>query len=180
MVEPDRRDRAHFGTQHVRAVEPAAEPHFDHAPLHLLAGEVIERERGGHLEVRALFAARHRGDHVEAFGQHVLRRPAAVHADALAEVHEVRRREQPRPPARGAQHALDERAHGALAVRARHVHGAERLVRIPEGREQAALAVQPELVAPALVPVERLERALHPMGHGREISEGGRSGESFR
>src|SRR5206468_7781873 len=86
--------------------------------------------------------------------------PAPRDADALPEIHEVRRREQAGAHARRAQRALDQRAGRALAVRARHVHGAEAPLGVAERAQQRPRAVEAELGFAALESVERLEGAL--------------------
>jgi len=161
VVQADRRDRAHRGREHVRGVQPPAEPDLDHGPAHRVPREDIERERSGDLEERARTGARQRFDRVQAFVQLGLGEPAAVHADALAEVDQVRRRVEPGALPGGAQHALDQGAHTALAVRARHVHRVEAPLRVPEPGQQLARALESQLQVPAFEPPQGLEPALH-------------------
>src|SRR5205814_792869 len=86
--------------------------------------------------------------------------PPAVDPDALAEVDQVRRGEEPGAESGLAQHALDHRAGRALAVGAGDMDRAEAALRIAERPEQGARAVEAQLVAPALQAIERLEPAL--------------------
>ena len=172
VVHPDRGDDRERGLDHVGRVEPPAQAHLDHRPLDLARGEVVEGQRRADLEEGAVLALGQARDQREAPRQPPLVGPLAVHADALAEVHQVRRGEEPGADPGLAQHALHQRAHRALAVRARDVHRGPLAVGIAQGAEQRARAVEAELVAPAFESVQRFERLLE--------AHFGRGGSSVR
>ena len=166
VIEPDRGDRAHRGVQHVGGIESPAQTDLDHRPVHLLAGEVIERQRGRDLEERGAGGVRQRLDPIQTLVQSRLARAHAVHADALTERDEVRRRVEPGALPRGAQDALDERAHAALAVRTGHVDRGESRLGMSQAGEQRLCALESELGMTALESPQGLESALQRRGHG--------------
>ena len=111
VVEPDRRDDGERGRDDVRRVEPAAEPGLEHGRRRRLASANASAPSANvaSKNVRPGLA----GTRSRARGQ-ARRTPsgcgaAAVDADALAEVDQVGRGEEPGAHARGAQHALDQR-----------------------------------------------------------------------
>src|SRR4029078_10366205 len=113
--------------------------------------EPADPERGRDLEERALAPHGQSGDLVERALEPRLVRPRSVHADALAEVDEVRRGEGSRAHADGTQHALDQRAHGTLAVGAGDVDRAEAALGVLQRFEQRERTLEPQLVSPALL-----------------------------
>src|SRR5262249_13055588 len=165
VIQADRGDDRHQRREDVGAIEPAAEADLDHGDVDLAFGEVEESERRRHLEEGAVAAFGESFDPVERLLEPALVGPLADDADALTEVDQMRRGVEAGAHTRLAQRALDERAHRALAVGARDVHGAEARVGIPQRAEQRAGAVESELVLAAFEAIERLEPALKPGGH---------------
>ena len=136
------------GHDHVGGVEPPAEADLDHRPLDARA----RRSRRTPSAVRDLEERAVRGPPGSArcaragARQPRLVGPLAVDADALAEVDQVRRGEEPGAQPGRAQHALDQRAHRALAVRAGDVHRAEaRSGRSPSAPSSARVPSRPSL-----------------------------------
>ena len=132
VLQSDVGDHAHERQQDVGGVEPPAQPRLDHGDLHVALREVVEGQRGGHLEERefqllhAVAVLVHEIDHF-LFGNHL-----PVDADALAEVVQVGRGVEPRAVAGLLQHRGEDVRHGAFAVGACDVDGEEVALRIAQ------------------------------------------------
>ncbi len=130
MVESDGRDDG--GTRHddVGGVEPAAEPYLDDGDLDAFAREVEKCHGGRELEERELHVRS--GEPATDFFHEVDHRiggdQIVADADALAEVAEVRRREQAGAHTAVREHAVGERRGRSLAVRSRYVQGGKSLL----------------------------------------------------
>ena len=113
--------------EHVRRVEPAAEPRFDDRDVDAARGEVGERRRGQHLELRRpdrLGVGAHAGDRPL--------EPVGVRLEPLAPARDVRRRVRGARATLGAKQRRDRARRGRLALRADDVHGV--VTRAPGGR----------------------------------------------
>ncbi len=125
------------GADDIRRVEPAAEADLDHRDIDLFLREAAKRERRAQFELgdlhAVLFAGLHRGPYAfHQRGQLVARNRFAVDADALVVDLDIRRGVQPGLVSRRAEHALDHRAAGALAVRSGDMHHGQLFLRIAE------------------------------------------------
>ena len=127
----------------IRRVEPPAEADLDHRDIDLFLREAAKRERRAQFELgdlhAVLLAGLHRGPYTfHQRGQLIARNRFAVDADALVVYLDIRRGIQPGLVSRRAEHALDHRAAGALAVRSGDVHHGQLFLRIAEPAHQGA------------------------------------------
>src|SRR6185295_14308560 len=130
--------------------EPATESDLDHRDLDSACREVVECQGGGDLEEGALPSGRETLEMRQPALQPATVGPPPGDADALAEVDQMGRGEEPGAIAGFAQHPLDQRAHRPLAVGARDMNRAKALVGVAERAHQGARAVEPQLVLAAL------------------------------
>ena len=125
MVQTDIGDDAEQGGDDVGRVEAAAHTHFDDGDVDLLVAEVVEGQSDSHLEegeplvFKELLVFFDEADHF-VLGYHF-----AADADALAEVDEVGRGVETHFVAGLLQDGGEEVRHGAFAVGAGDVDGAE-------------------------------------------------------
>lgn len=131
--------------------------------------EAEHREKVEVVEVHRvlLHRRRHRVVHrPEVAGKRVLVEHAPVDAYTLAHIHEVRRREQPRPQAGFAQQALRQRRRRALALGARNVDRGQPPQVDPERAAHRANMVQGGRALPRPprhdVPAQRPRRLVIP------------------
>ena len=131
----------------VRGVEAAAEAGLEHDDIAAPLREVTERERRAELELGAGVghALRRRGEGRAARGEIRVRYVRAVHAHALVYAREVGRDVEPRAVSRSAEHAPEQGAGAALAVRAGDVDEAERILRAAEPLEELRNPAEPGL-----------------------------------
>lgn len=146
MLHADVGDDAQNRHDDVRGVEPSAEPRLDDGHLDVALREVVEGQRGGHLEERepqfdhAVVVLVDEVDHL-LLGNHL-----AVDADAFAEVLQVGRGEESRAVARLLEHRGDDVRDGALAVGSGHVDGEEVALGVAQMAAEGRDAFQPRLV----------------------------------
>jgi hypothetical protein len=116
-----------WSRNHIGGVEPAAEADLHDRHIHVLLLEDVEAEHREKVEVVQVYRVlghgrRHRVVHrPEVSGKRLLVEHAPVDANALAHIHEVWRREQPRPHAGRAQQALCQSRRRPLALGSRNV-----------------------------------------------------------
>ncbi len=95
VVEADVGDDAEVRTDDVGAVEPSAQAYLHHGHVHPLLGEIIERHGGRQLEERGVQRLEERAVALHEIDHRLLGDRLPIHADALAEVHQVGRRVEP-------------------------------------------------------------------------------------
>ena len=116
VVEVDRREDADGRRADGGRVVATAQTDLQHRHLDALAREVVERQRGRRLEHAGVEARDQGAQRLHAVGQRVLADRLGIHANALAERHQVGRRVEPDPAAGGAQHGGQHGGHRPLAV----------------------------------------------------------------
>ena len=143
MVHADLGNDADRGMDDIRRVEPAAQTDLYDGDIHLFFRKAGERKRRSQLklgDMHVLFFARlHRvPDPFDKGGELFPADGHAVQPNALIVDLDIRRCIQSGMAARRTKDALDHRAAGTLAVRARDMHHGQPLLRIAEFFHQAA------------------------------------------
>ena len=149
VVQPDGGQHGHILGHGVGGIQPAAHAGFQHDELHLLLRKPEHGHRQHQLkEGGARLPVLHDGAHLVNEPRGIcIRDILPVHADALAELHQMRRGEQPGLVTGSAGHALAERAGAPLAIRAGHVDNLSPRIQHATGREQTRHSLQPQLDA---------------------------------
>jgi len=167
VVANRRDDRFRDGRDRVGRVEASAQPSLDHGDLYAGAPEVLEGERALQLEVQRRALAR-RAQPIDGRSQRIVhdrrqgvgRDERAVDPDALAVVDQMRRGEQPRAVAGGAQARGDHGRGRALTLGPHDMDNAIGAVGMVQQLQQPAHAVEgQDLLAgrPALEVGERVQ-----------------------
>ena len=152
MVEADGSYGADLGAYNVGGVKPSAEADLDNGGVDFCVRECEEGQNRHILEKRRIrgpvggvenFVGRF-PEGAYAPQDFPAREFRAAYLNPFADVHEVRRGEHAGLEAARAQNALEHRADGTLAVRARHVYHGIFQVRISEGPRKLADPVQGE------------------------------------
>ncbi len=157
VVESDRDDGRGQGLRHVGRVETAAHADLEDRHVDARPAEVDERRGGDRFEVGRMRREGAGRDEAIGRGAHFAHSPRqrrrgerpAVHRDALAEAHEVRRRVAPDPQAGGAERGVHVGDHRALAVGAGHEERGVGPLGMVQGRHEDADGFEPELDAEA-------------------------------
>ena len=142
VIEVDGREHGHGRAPHRGGVVAAAEADLEDRDVHPLAGEVVERQRGGRLEHAGVQARHQRAERLHAVDHRVLGDRLAVHANALAERDEMGRGVETHAPAVGLEHRGQHGGHRALAVGAADLGDREALLGVAQRLEQRLDAVQ--------------------------------------
>ncbi len=160
VLEPDVGDDGDLAIDDIGRVEPAAQAHFDDRPLNSGVTEDEEGSGGQEIEPGRL---RRRGPGAPGVLVSVKReakRPsqrrladhAALNGHPFGHGFDMGRPVAPDPEARPRQRRLDQRRHRALTLGARHMDGAEGLLRIAEPDGKVSHRLEPdahELARPA-------------------------------
>ena len=155
MIQPNRRNGGALRHNHVRRIQPSAQPHFHHGDIRSGAGEKQEGDRRADFEFRRQHALRaqrlHRVGHLAGqIGQHAVVNGRAVEAHALVVALQKRGCVQADALAGAAQRGVQKRADRTLAVGAGHVYGAKLSMRVSQARQQRAHILKPDFFpAPA-------------------------------
>ena len=180
VVEVQARDHRHRGHADGRRVEPAAEPHLEHRDVHRLTREVVERERGRRLEHRRVEARDERAERLDAVHDTVLGDRLGVHADALAERDEVRRRVEANAVTGRLEDRGEQRRHRALAVRAADLDEPVAPLGMAQRGEQCLDALEPGTHACVLTAAQGGEPGDRVGVRHRRVSPAGTAGPRRR
>ena len=145
MFQPHVGNDADDGHDDVRGVEPSAQSGLDDGHFDVALREEVERHGRGHLEER-----KPQFDHlvvvlVDEVHHLLLGNHLAVDPDALAEIRQMGRGEEPRAVARLLEHRGDDVRDAAFAVGAGHVDVKKLRCGLPMWRQNAAIRSNPGL-----------------------------------
>ena len=149
VIHVDGRDHGEHRLDYIGRVQPPAQADFDHRRLDAQLAKQPERHGGDGLKVAGMRVEIERPgglmDHIERPRKLRLRHRDAVDLNTLGGFDQVGRGEQPGADARRPQARGDHGAGGTFAVGPGHVDHAVRLLRIAQGGENRADAVQAQL-----------------------------------
>ena len=162
MVKGDGRDDRYKRNHGVCSIERASHAGFQNYQVAAFLGEMMQSEGGRNFEEcrRMVPAGRYFTKNCQTVCDRLRRDFLAIDTNALSKIHKMRRSVKSSPAARGSKDRIQDRANGALAIRARNVQEGQMLLRIAQSLQQASNILKSELDAELLRGIKPRQRLL--------------------